>query len=190
MDKVKHKIFGEGIVIKRNCRNIIVRFQDDTEKTFVIPDSFKQGFLTAEGLLKDEIDQEIRTSIIKNVDENKQLVENAQSKNINRKNSKKPVLNIEIKGKIESAYEAYLIEAGYKTTTDKGSPSTVYSYLNAIGFVLDEEKLSWAALVNKIDDVIILYDIGGEKEHLGNKSNRTCINALKRFQDFSKIMQD
>ena len=96
----------------------------------------------------------------------------------------KASVNMVVVGEIANAYEAYLIKKGYKTETDKGLPSTVYAYIKAISFVLDEENLSWSALIDKINVIVKKYDVGGEKEYLGNKSNKTVINALKRFQDY------
>ena len=60
MKTVTHKIFGLGEVIQTNDNRITVRFQNDnSERTFSIPQSFQMGFLTAEGDLKIEIDNVI-----------------------------------------------------------------------------------------------------------------------------------
>lgn len=36
----------------------------------------------------------------------------------------------------------------------------------------------------KISSIASLYDIGGAKEEIGDRGNRTVINALRRFEDF------
>jgi hypothetical protein len=88
-------------------------------------------------------------------------------------------------GPIEEAFEAYLINEGYKVETDSGNPSTVYSYINGINTVLDEEGISWTVLKRDIGDIIEMYDEGGSKYHIGSRSNRTVINALYRFREFT-----
>lgn len=51
---VKHKSFGEGVVVKKNEKYITVKFAG-AEKTFVYPDVFA-GYLTlADGTVSDEI---------------------------------------------------------------------------------------------------------------------------------------
>ena len=82
------------------------------------------------------------------------------------------------------SYETYLENKGYSLTTPSGNDSTVYSYSDAVNKILDEERLTWNSLKNEISDVIKTYDAGVAKEDIGNKSNKTYINALKRFKDF------
>ena len=60
MEIVKHKLFGEGQVVSRTETTLVVRFQNGDEKKFAIPQSFQLGFLTAEGNLKNEIDNIIK----------------------------------------------------------------------------------------------------------------------------------
>jgi hypothetical protein len=73
---------------------------------------------------------------------------------------------------------------GYKVKTDSGDPSTVYSYVNAVESVLEEEGLNWDALKANIAATVSKYDMGGEKEAFGAKSNRTVISALKCFENY------
>jgi len=87
---------------------------------------------------------------------------------------------------MKEQYKTYLIKQGYAVTTPAGSPSTVYAYIKRIDEVCDWENISWSELTNKIDSIVMKYDVGGAKEHLGNKSHKQVINALKRFADFSK----
>jgi hypothetical protein len=83
-----------------------------------------------------------------------------------------------------TAFEIYLIMEGYKVKTDSGDPSTVYSYVNAVESVLEEEGLTWDALKANISATVSKYDVGGEKETFGAKSNRTVISALKCFENY------
>lgn len=86
---------------------------------------------------------------------------------------------------LKSEFENYLIDKGYKVTTDKGNPSTVYDYIKRIERVIRDENLdSWENIREKINDIVKKYDEGGEKEDCGKKSHRAVINALKRFQEF------
>lgn len=180
MKTVKHKLYGEGQVVSRNGNTIVVKFANDVEKKFAIPQSFQLGIMTAEGELKNEIE---------NIIKQKETVKNNTTVSDNKpQQSVKKSAKVEVVGQIATGYETYLIRSGYKTQTDKGLPSTVYAYIKAVDFVLDEEHLTWSALVDKIHIVIKKYDVGGEKEHLGNKSNKTVINALKRFQDYVNQM--
>ena len=55
---VKHKAFGDGVVVKKNEKYITVKFAN-AEKTFVYPDVFS-GYLTlADGTVSDEINADI-----------------------------------------------------------------------------------------------------------------------------------
>ena len=87
-------------------------------------------------------------------------------------------------GKIATDFINYLINAGYKTETDSGYDSTVYSYAKAAESVIKEEGVTWLDLENNIDDIVTKYDVGGAREDFGAKSNKTVINALKRFKEF------
>ena len=83
-----------------------------------------------------------------------------------------------------TAFAQYLISAGYKEETDEGAPSTVYAYLNAVESVRAEEGLSWDTLKMNIHSIVAKYDEGGVKSWFGAKSNKTVINALKRYAEF------
>ena len=87
-------------------------------------------------------------------------------------------------GPIAESYEEYLIKAGYSLETDSGNPSTVYAYANAVQSVIDEEGITWNTLQTNISTIVKKYDIGGAKETFGCKSNKTVINALRRFEEF------
>ncbi|MEE1055631.1 MAG: hypothetical protein UH239_00065 [Acutalibacteraceae bacterium] len=85
---------------------------------------------------------------------------------------------------MDEQFKNYLIKAGYKITTPSGNPSTIYSYIKSIDKVCELEGFSWCELADNIETIVKQYDLGGTKEDLGNKSHKTVINALKRFQEF------
>lgn len=78
----------------------------------------------------------------------------------------------------------YLESRGYSVATPSGNPSTVYSYQKWIEKVCEWENTSWEGLARNIGTIVTLYDIGGSKQDLGQKSHCTIINALKRFSEF------
>lgn len=90
---------------------------------------------------------------------------------------------------MKKAFESYLKECGYTIQTPSGNPSTVYDYCRRIDAVARNEGLSWEEMVARIDDILPQYDNGGSKQHLGVKSHRSVINALKRFSEFVRAQQ-
>ena len=190
MQMVKHKIFGVGEVIKKEVKDhntyITVRFEGGEETRFSIPESFMIGVLVAEGALKEEVDAAIAEKTAREQERAQKTVEAAKVSHAitSGKRGRKHPQPVAAKGSIEGAYELYLIKAGYKEETDNGDPSTVSSYVKAVKTVLEEEGISWNTLKNDILNVVKKYDVGGPKEHIGAKSNKTVINALKRFREF------
>lgn len=87
---------------------------------------------------------------------------------------------------MKDAFYKFLIDKGFKEYTPSGNPSTAYSYYNAIDKVCDNERLSRSQLSAKIDEILPKYDQGGIYEDIGNLSNKTVINALRQFAEFSK----
>lgn len=83
------------------------------------------------------------------------------------------------------SFRIWLEKQGYKRITTGGNPSTSYIYSKKnIPFVLNEERIALRELAENINYYIKDYDTGGIKEHLGGKSNRSVINALKRFKEY------
>ena len=190
MQTVTHKIFGIGEVIakevKENDIYITVRFTSGKEMRLAVK-SFEDGFVTAEGDLKEEIEKIISD---KKVLESKKradfMASIAHTKTTaGHASGKKASSKMVVSGPIATAFEAYLINEGYATETPSGHPSTVYSYISAIeNDVLDAEHITWNMLKSNIDSILPIYDVGGKKEHIGAKSNYTVINALRRFAEF------
>lgn len=87
---------------------------------------------------------------------------------------------------MRDAFYEFLIQKGYKEYAPCGRKSTVYSYCNRIDLVCGIEKMTWEELAKNIDAVLPKFDVGGAYEDIGNKSNRTCINALKAFEEFTR----
>ena len=190
MQTVNHKMFGIGEVISKEVRAndviITARFEGGKEKRFATV-SFERGLVVAEGDLEEEIKKLIADK--KSLEAKKRadfiaerMVNAAAIAPVARHRSP---AKISVTGPIATAFEAYLINAGYSTETPSGHPSTVYSYIDAIERnVLDDEHITWDILKNKIDSIVTKYDVGGAKADIGAKSDSTVINALKRFKDF------
>lgn len=102
---------------------------------------------------------------------------NISKANIMKKDSKFHVLK---------NFETYLIEKNYSVQTSSGKPSTVYDYRKRVGNICEKEVISILKLAENIDYYVKKYDTDGVEAEYGNKSHRANINALKRFQDFSK----
>ena len=58
---VKHKAFGEGLIVAQNGSYITVRF-GAADKTFVYPDVFEKYLTLADGSVTDEIKCDVETS--------------------------------------------------------------------------------------------------------------------------------
>ena len=176
MEMVRHNMFGLGEVIRREVVNgftyLWVRYNGGKEMKVGIPYSFTSGALEALGALKDEVNQVIAEKMAR-------LAAPAPAATT----KKAPAKHIP-SCPTATAFEIYLIMEGYKVETDSGNPSTVYSYMNAVESVLEEEGMSWDALKSNISATVSKYDVGGEKELFGAKSNRTVISALKCFANY------
>ena len=180
MHMVRHNAFGLGEVIRREEVNgftyIWVRYENGREVKLGIPFSFENGAVEALGSLKDEVDQAIAERQARLAATTPAAAPSAPAKRATAKTM--PA------GPILSAFEQHLIDQGYSIETDSGNPSTVYSYLNAVESIRVDEGISWDTLKTNISSVVPLYDVGGAKELIGAKSNKTYINALKRFAEF------
>lgn len=180
MEMIRHNTFGIGEVISKEIVGgftfLNVRFESGKEMRFGIPQSFETGALEPLGALKDEVDQAIADRMVRLSTPAPTKTPTAPAKKASARHTPScPTA---------TAFEVYLITEGYKIETDSGNPSTVYSYINAVESVLEEEGFSWDALKNHISATVSKYDVGGAKELFGAKSNKTVINALKRFEEF------
>ena len=87
------------------------------------------------------------------------------------------------------SFKTYLTNQGYKTKTPNGAPSTVDSYAKAVGKVVERENTDWPTLGKNISGIVKKYGPGGKEEDFGNKSHSTCINALRRFEEFVNVFK-
>ena len=192
MQTVVHKIFGFGEVISKEIKEkeilLTVRFSTGKEMRFAA-ESFTLGVVTAEGDLKEEIDRMLAAK--KEAEEERRnamraiMVTPVVPRAVTSKQSgRKPNRKVVVKGPIQTQYEAYLESAGYSIVGRTGKDSTVPAYAYAVEQVLKEENLAWAELEKNIAQIVKKYDMGGACEDFGAKSNRTVINALKRFAEF------
>ena len=180
---VVHKQYGQGKVISRevnqNGTYITVEFECGKVMILAIPRSFEVGVVEAIGPLKEEVDKAIALKAQKQQAANsvKVIAPPVKPKKNPHKRRWTPSCAL------ATSYEKYLIENGYSIESDSGNPSTVYSYGNAVDKVVENEGLTWNSLANDIDNIVPKYDIGGVYEDIGLKSNKTVINALKRFSE-------
>ncbi len=180
MYMVRHNVFGLGEVIRREEVNgftyLSVRYENGKEVKLGIPFSFENGAVEALGSLKDEVDQAIAERKARLAAPTPAAAPSAPAKRAAAKTM--PT------GPVPSAFEQYLIDQDYAVETDSGNPSTVYAYVNAVESIRVDEGISWDTLKTNISSIVPQYDVGGVKELIGAKSNKTYINALKRFADF------
>ena len=59
--EVKHKAFGDGVVVSSQGKYITVKF-DGTTKVFVYPDIFEKFLTLADGTVSDEIIKDIESA--------------------------------------------------------------------------------------------------------------------------------
>ena len=181
MNMVRHNVFGLGEVTHREEINgftyLWVRYENGKEVKLGIPFSFENGAVEALGSLKDEVDRAI-------AERNARLTASTAPVAAASAPPKRVAAKTAPSGPIPSAFEKYLMSEGYAVETDSGYPSTVYSYLNAVDAIRVDEGISWDTLKTNISAIVPRYDVGGDKELIGAKSNKTYINALKRFAEF------
>lgn len=186
MNTIKHKIFGTGKEISRETQNertyVTVRFINGREMRMVIPESFENVNIEVDGPLKDEIES-AKAEKSARINEKVAAVNERRSAAISARIPRHP-RRTPPAGSVVKDFEDYLIKAGYKRESESGNRSTVDSYLRALEAVRHEENVTYSFLARNISSIAAKYDIGGDKVDFGNKSNRTYINALRRFEDF------
>ena len=197
---VIHKKHGKGQIVSREVKEtdiyINVEFEDGKVMKMVIPDSFEIDGIDAQGALKEEVDKALA---VKKELQAKLAAAKLSAQSVAASNpvvakttrtGRKPASKVIVKGPLQIEYENYLIAAGYPVYGIKGTKSTVPQYSRAVEKVVEKEGLTWTELANNIASIIKKYDVGGECEDFGAKSNRTVVNALYRFDEminFKKI---
>ena len=194
MSVVNHKSWGIGRVVKREISEngkfkeveyggnyITVIFDNGKKTTFAIPLSFEKGVLEPVGDFAEEV-----ADVTEQVELKRRAglpdwgVSNGirDLKEREERTTKIPA-KITVTGNLKEDFKIYLAESGYE-------PSVVYAYPRGIGIVCAEENVGWKTLLQNISKIIPLYSKDGVKEDIGNYQNKTVINALKRYRDFSQ----
>ena len=190
---IQHKMYGEGKVINKEMKGndiiITAQFADGSERQFAA-ESFRLGFVSASGVLKEEIDvviaaQQAAMAAWRNSISVAAPAPVVTAPASSGRHGRTPTHRVIVKGAIQEQYEMYLEAAGYAVIGVNGSASTVPQYSYAVEKVLEREGLSWNQLKNDIDNIVKKYDKNGAEEDYGNRGNKTVINALKRFQEFA-----
>lgn len=88
---------------------------------------------------------------------------------------------------MKEKFREYLVQNHYREYTGNGVPSTIDKYVNSVNKVCCREGLTWEEAAYCIDDLVSDYDKGGKNEEFGNNSNRTVINALKKYRDYIDV---
>ena len=82
-------------------------------------------------------------------------------------------------------FKDYLINKGYSSSKPSApTRSTVNDYCYWIARICRDEDISINELSININKYISMYDKGGPKEKVGNKSHSTLMNALRRFKEY------
>ena len=192
---IQHKMYGEGKVINKEMKEndiiLTAQFGDGSERRFAA-ESFRLGFVSADGELKNEIDgviaaQQAAMTAWRNSVSAAAPAPVVTAPVTSARHGRTPTRKVMAKGPIQEQYEMYLEAAGYAVFTVNGYASTVPQYSRAIEKVLQKEALTWAELKKNIDNVIPKYDVGGVFEDFGNQSKKTVINALRRFGEFALV---
>jgi hypothetical protein len=78
-------------------------------------------------------------------------------------------------------FETALRQRGYRSCK---------RYADAVEEILKEEGLTWDHNLEQIEKIIPLYEKGGCKEALGATGKGTYVNALRRYAECWKTVQD
>lgn len=194
MGTVKHKIFGMAKIIRRDGDRITIKYdKDGKEVELKFPDSFitKPCLFILDTELQREVDAALEekkeAARIEREAREAQRAE-AQSTTITHRSgtrrSGRTFTRVQLTGDYEKDFESFMLKNGYSAKTENDTKSTVYAYVNSVKSVMSDEGLDWTSLVKQISSIASVYDIGGAKEEIGDRGNRTVINALRRFEDF------
>ena len=83
-------------------------------------------------------------------------------------------------------FKKYLIEQGYSEFTPAGHPSTVYDYIKRVERICNRENITVQELSKNISFYVEKYGPLGRESEFGKRSHNAYINAIKRFEDFTK----
>ena len=194
MATVIHKWFGTAQIIRREGDLIVIQYdKTGTKSNLKFPDSFltKPCLFVLDSKLQSEVDAivEARREDARILREEKEA-QRAQEKaatithHSGTRRTGRTFTSVQLTGDYEKDFETFMLKNGYSEKTENDTKSTVYSYVSSVKAVMNEEGLTWAELYHRISNIASVYDIGGAKEEMGDRGNRTVINALRRFEDF------
>lgn len=192
MKTLKHKWLGTATIIRREGDRMTIKYdKSDSEVILKMPDSFVSGMFLIDDELQREVDAALEekkeAARIEREAREAQRAE-AQSTTITHRSgtrrSGRTFTRVQLTGDYEKDFESFMLKNGYSAKTENDTKSTVYAYVNSVKSVMSDEGLDWTSLVKQISSIASIYDIGGAKEEIGDRGNRTVINALRRFEDF------
>lgn len=192
MKTLKHKWLGTATIIRREGDRMTIKYdKSDSEVILKMPDSFVSGMFLIDDELQREVDAALEekkeAARIEREARDAQRAE-AQSTTITHRSgtrrSGRIFTRVQLTGDYEKDFESFMLKNGYSAKTENDTKSTVYAYVNSVKSVMSDEGIDWTSLVKQISSIASVYDIGGAKEEIGDRGNRTVINALRRFEDF------
>lgn len=192
MKTLKHKWLGTATIIRREGDRMTIKYdKSDSEGILKMPDSFVSGMFLIDDELQREVDAALEekkeAARIEREARDAQRAE-AQSTTITHRSgtrrSGRIFTRVQLTGDYEKDFESFMLKNGYSAKTENDTKSTVYAYANSVKSVMSDEGIDWTSLVKQISSIASVYDIGGAKEEIGDRGNRTVINALRRFEDF------
>ena len=195
MGTVKHKLYGTAKIIRRESDYITIKYDKSGKEVdlkipeFFIGDKYKLFELDAE--LQREVDEAVKAKEEANrIEREAREAQRAQIQSVisahhsGTRRTGRTFTRVQLTGDYEKDFENFMLKNGYSAKTENDTKSTVYSYVNSVKSVMSEEGLDWSSMVKQISSIASVYDIGGAKEEIGDRGNRTVINALRRFEDF------
>ena len=198
MAAVRHKWFGTAQIIRREGDLIVIQYdKTGTKSNLKFPDSFitTPCLFVLDAELQREVDaiveaRDEEARILRAEKEAQRAAQREQEKVAQRPSASgtrrvgRTFVAVNRTGDIEKDFAHFLEVNGYSSITVHGTKSTVYSYVNSVKSIMEDDGLTWDSLEKAISSVVQLYDIGGAKEDIGYNSKSTVINALRRFEDF------
>ena len=192
MATVRHKWFGTAEIIRREGDRIFVKYHKSGNVVELkMPDSFTLGIFEVDVDLQREVDAAVEAKKeAERVARETRKAERAQMQTATithrsgTRRTGRTFTKVQLTGDYEKDLETFMLKNGYSAKTENDTKSTVYSYVTSVKAVMSDEGLDWTSLVKNISSIASLYDIGGAKEEIGDRGNRTVINALRRFEDF------
>lgn len=194
MATVRHKIFGTAQIIRREGNDMTIQYDKTGKKVDLkFPDSFmtKPCLFILDSTLQREVDVAAEAKKeAERIAREAREAERAKMQAVTgthhsgTRRTGRTFTSVQLTGDYEKDFETFMLKNGYSEKTENDTKSTVYSYVSSVKAVMNEEGLTWAELYHQISNVASEYDVGGSKSEIGDRGNRTVINALRRFEDF------